>query len=96
MEIGSYLARQLRAFKGMDAVEVNALVNDWMPQPGARPSRSSWGEVDFPRMHAGLLAAGLIRNPAPWPNLTAAEHAAELARLSASHKTTFKPFRETA
>ncbi|WP_347267684.1 glycosyltransferase 61 family protein [Paracoccus sp. (in: a-proteobacteria)] len=96
MEIGSYLARQLRVFKGMDAIEVNALVNDWMPQPGSRPSRSSWGEVDFPRMHAALLAAGMIANPKPWPNLTATERAAELARLETSHKTGFKPLREAA
>ena len=96
MEIGAFLVRQLRLFKGMQAVEVNALVNDWMPQPGSRPSRSSWGEVDFPRMHAQLLAAGMIANPTPWPNLTPAERAAELSRLEKSHKTTFKPFRQEA
>ncbi|SFA38706.1 Protein of unknown function [Paracoccus halophilus] len=96
MEIGSYLTEQLRVFKGMQAVEINALVNDWMPQPGSRPSRSSWGELDFPRVHAELLAAGLISNPTPWPSLTEAERAAELDRLSASHKTSFKPFREAA
>lgn len=93
MEIGSYLVRQLQVFKAMHAAEINCLVNDWMPQPGSRPSRSSWGEVDFPRLHAGLLAAGLISNPAPWPALTRAERDAELARLESSHKTTFKPFR---
>lgn len=65
MGIGTYLAEQLRAFKGMEAVEINTLINDWMPQPGRRPSRSSWGEVDFPQMHARLLAAGLIDDPEP-------------------------------
>lgn len=96
MEIGGYLVTQLRSFKQMEAIEVNALVNDWMPQPGSRPSRSSWGEVDFPRIHAALLGAGLISNPAPWPNLTAEERGAELARLEASHRTVFKPFRQQA
>lgn len=96
MEIGSYLARQLRIFKGMQATEINCLVNDWMPQPGGRPSRSSWGEADFPRLHAELLAAGLITNPTPWPALTRAERDVELARLEASHKTTFKPLRPDA
>lgn len=93
MEIGAYLVKQLKDFKGMQATEINCLVNDWMPQPGSRPSRSSWGEVDFPQMHAALLNAGLIQNPTPWPALTVAERDAELARLSESHKTTFKPFR---
>lgn len=93
MEIGSYLIKQLRAFKGMQATEINCLVNDWMPQPGSRPSRSSWGEADFPRMHAELLAAGLITNPTPWPALTRAERDAEIQRLEALHDTTFKPFR---
>lgn len=96
MEIGSYLARQLTGFKGMRATEINCLVNDWMPQPSARPSRSSWGEVDFPRLHAALLAAGLIQNPTPWPALTRAERDAELARLEATHKTSFRPFRPDA
>ncbi|UXU75044.1 MULTISPECIES: glycosyltransferase family 61 protein [unclassified Paracoccus (in: a-proteobacteria)] len=96
MEIGGFLVRQLQAFKNMQAVEINTLVNDWMPQPGSRPSRSSWGEVDFPRMHAELLAAGMIRNPTPWRNLTADERAAELARLEQSHKTSFKPYRQDA
>lgn len=96
MEIGAYLAEQLRIFKGMQAIEINALTNDWMPQPGRRPSRSSWGEIDFPKMHAQLLAAGLIGNPEPWSNLSPEEHAAELERLSAQHKTSFTAFRETA
>lgn len=96
MGIGTYLAEQLRAFKGMQAVEIDTLVNDWMPQPGRRPSRSSWGEIDFPKMHAQLLAAGMISNPKPWSNLTDKEHASELERLSALHKTSFKPFREMA
>lgn len=93
MEIGSYLVRQLQVFKGMQATEINVLVNDWMPQPGSRPSRSSWGEADFPRMHAELLAAGLISNPTPWPALTRAERDAEIQRLEVSHDTSFKPFR---
>lgn len=93
MEIGAFLVRQLKVFKGMQASEINCLLNDWMPQPGSRPSRSSWGEVDFPRMHAELLVAGLISNPTPWPALTRAERDAEINRLEESHQTTFKPFR---
>ncbi|MDP5306916.1 glycosyltransferase family 61 protein [Paracoccus spongiarum] len=96
MEIGSYLVRQLQVFKQMQAVEINCLVNDWMPQPGTRPSRSSWGEADFPRMHAALLEAGLISNATPWPALSRADRDAEIQRLEESHATSFKPFNPEA
>lgn len=93
MEIGSYLVRQLDAFKNMKVAEINCLVNDWLPQPGGRPSRSSWGEADFTQMHARLLEAGLITNPEPWTPLTQAERDSELERLSETHQTAFKPYR---
>lgn len=96
MEVGSYLVRQFQQFKGSDTTEFRHLVNDWMPQPGSRPSRTSWGEIDYPALHAALLQAGFIRNPTPWPNLTRAERDEELDRLKASHEVDFKPFRPDA
>ncbi|MFL9503405.1 glycosyltransferase 61 family protein (plasmid) [Rhodopseudomonas palustris] len=93
MEISEYLVEQLSVFKGANALAINALVNDWMPQPGNRPSRTSFGEVDFGLLHARLLGAGFINNPTPWVSLTEAERASELARLEASHDTSFLPFR---
>ena len=93
MEISDYLAVQLRAFKGMEVSIATCLLNDWMPQPGRRPSRTSFGEVDFPSLQAHLRAAGFIRDEAPWAALDDDERRAEIDRLSASHETTFLPFR---
>lgn len=94
MEIGAYLARQLQIFKGMKAEEIRCLVDDWFPLPGNRPSRSSWGELDFGALHAKLLASGHIKGTTPWPSLTEDERAAELARLELMHGTTFQSYKQ--
>ena len=96
MAIGAYLSRQLRAFKGMQATEIQSLVDDWIPMPGHRPSRSSWGEVDFGKLHAALLASGHIKGTTPWPSLTEAERAAELVRVEKMHEATFASYKELA
>lgn len=93
MEISEYLVEQLRSFKGMQPKAIDALVNDWMPQPGNRPSRTSFGEADFGLLHARLLASGFIDNPTPWVSLTKEERATELAKLEATHETHFIPHR---
>ena len=94
MAIGSYLSRQLRAFKGMQASEVECLLDDWIPMPGHRPSRSSWGEMDFGKLHAALLASGHITGKAPWPSLTESERAAEIERIEKKNDTTFASLKE--
>lgn len=91
---GVVLPQQLRVFTGMKATGIDVLVDDWFPTPGHRPSRSSWGEVDYPALHAQLLASGHISDPTPWPALTEEERAAELARLETVHGTTFRSFNE--
>lgn len=94
LNVGVFLSEQLRVFKGMRAQEYDFLLDDWFPMPGNRPSRSSWGEVDFTSLHAALLASGHISNPAPWPKLPEEERAAELARVEAMHGATFRSFKE--
>lgn len=94
MAVGAYLSRQLRAFKGMQATEIQCLLDDWMPMPGSRPSRSSWGEVDFGKLHAALLASGHISGTTPWPSLSEEERAAELERVEKMHGTTFASFKD--
>ncbi len=96
MEISDYLARQLRQFKGMEAEVIDCLVNDWMPQPGRRPSRTSFGEADFAALHGRLRAAGFISDSTPWVSLNDEERAAELARLQETHQTEFLPFRDVS
>lgn len=94
MMIGAYLSRQLQVFKGMQATEIECLLDDWIPMPGKRPSRSSWGEIDFGQLHAALLASGHIAGTTPWPNLTTEERAAELDRVGKMHETTMESFKE--
>jgi hypothetical protein len=94
LTVGSFLTQQLRIFKGMQVQDHDLLLDDWIPQPGNRPSRSTWGEIDFPALHARLLASGHVTNPTPWPSLTAEERAAELERVAKLHDTTVLSHRE--
>jgi hypothetical protein len=94
MQVAKTLALQLSAFKGMKVNEIDCLLDDWYPLPGSRPSRTSWGEIDFGILHARLLASGHIQNPTPWPSLTEDERAAELQRLEGLHETQFRSYKE--
>lgn len=89
MEFTPDFIRQLRAFKGMTAVEVNTLVRDWVPGRVLRPGRGSFGEMDFPQTWARLRAAGLISGAVPWPALTAPQREADLERIRALHDLEF-------
>lgn len=89
LPIGGILTQQLRAFKGMKVADFDCLIDDWIPMPGHRPSRSSWGEVDFGKLHASLLESGHISGTTPWPSLTEEERAAELARVEKMHEASF-------
>ncbi len=92
--LDDYFARQIRAFQGAEARGFDHLTRNWIEKTSNRPSRSSWGEVDFTALHASLLAAGLIHDPTPWPCLTEAEIEAELTRISDHAGQAFKPFEE--
>lgn len=91
-DLDQYFARQIRAFQGGEATAMNFLVRNWIEADATRPSRTSWGEVDFTALHGALLKAGLITNPTPWPRLTEDEIAEEVARIGAGAQTTFKPY----
>lgn len=91
-DLDQYFARQIRAFQGAEATPMNFLIRNWIEADATRPSRTSWGEVDFTALHGALLAAGLISNPTPWPRLTEDEIAEEVARIGAGAQTTFKPY----
>ena len=93
MEISDYLAQQLRVFKGIEVTIANCLVNDWMPQPGRRPSRTSFGEVDLAALQAHFLEYGFEEDTTPWETLNEADIQADLDRISATHETTFLPFK---
>lgn len=93
MSFGEGFVRQLSGFKGIECHEINALTNDWLPGTSRRPSRSSFGEVDFRSMYDQLRNYGFLSGDVPWTELTPDERAADLARLEDSHDMPFKPYR---
>jgi hypothetical protein len=48
--------------------------------------------VDFAALSVALREAGLIAGPVPWPGLTEAERAEEVARISAANGVGFRAF----
>lgn len=85
-------ARQIRAFAGAQAHALGHLTRNWIEDHASRPSRTSWGEVDFTAIWADLRAAGLISGTTPWPRLTEDQIAAEVARISEGAGVSFKPY----
>lgn len=94
MEFGELFARQLRGFKGIDCYTIDELKNDWLPKNTSRPSRSSFGEIDFPATYAALKEKGLIKGTVAWPPLTLEQRNADLHRIEQMHSMSFKPFKE--
>ena len=93
LDFGDLFARQLTGFKGIRCLTVDALKNDWLPLNTNRPSRSSFGEIDFPETYRTLKEAGLIRGETPWTPLTLDERNRDLHRIEAMHEMAFKPFK---
>ena len=93
MAFGELFSRQLGEFKGITCHQVDALVNDWLPENTNRPSRSSFGEVRLSQIYRMLKDAGMIESETPWEDLTLAERNEDLHRLEKSHELRFKPFR---
>lgn len=91
-DLDQYFARQIRAFQGAEAHAINHLTRNWIEADATRPSRTSWGEVDFPALHRSLLEAGLISDPRPWAALTPDELADEVSRIGIGAQTSFKPY----
>jgi len=91
-DLDKLFVRQIAAFQGGRAHAFNHLIRNWIEDHANRPSRTSWGEVDFAALHGGLLAAGLISGTTAWPRLSEAEIAAEIARIGAAQDVTFKPY----
>ena len=90
--LDALFARQIRAFSGAQAVSINAVRRNWIEKTADRPSRTSWGEIDFGAVHAVLSEAGLIDPGPAWPSLDATEIDAEVTRISQAARTGFRPF----
>lgn len=91
-DLDQIFARQIRAFQGAEAHAINVLERNWIEDHATRPSRTSWGQVSFARLHTALHAAGLIVGATPWPDLDSATLATEVAAIGAATDTVFKPF----
>ncbi|WP_213547286.1 glycosyltransferase family 61 protein [Vannielia litorea] len=91
-DLDQIFARQIKSFKGADAVAINPLRRNWIEENANRPSRTSWGELDFPALRQGLIDAGMIEGKEEWPDLTEAELAAEVERISDGAGCGFKPY----
>ncbi|GGL57670.1 glycosyltransferase family 61 protein [Wenxinia marina] len=85
-------ARQIRAFQGAEATAIDLLRRNWIEEHASGPSRTSWGEIDFAELGRRLNAAGLIAGGLDWPDLTDAQIAAEVARISDGVGVPFRPW----
>ena len=94
MAFSADFVRQLQAFNKGVAFEVDALTRDWIPGRGLRPSRSSFGEMDFSKVWERLHAYGMVSAEKPWPALTDTQRQADLDRIAQLHDTTFHPLDE--
>ncbi len=81
---------QFRAFCGIETVTIDALKCHWIPENNARPSRLSYGELDFATLYAQLKQGGLISGNIPWPDMTDAQRAAIMSDLEERQKIGFK------
>lgn len=84
------LARQLRAFAGIEAVILNHPLRNWIPESHSHPGRSSFGDIDIAELGARLRATGFIEGRGAWTNHDAAELAAFLAGIEARQRTRFR------
>ncbi|MGZ9809685.1 glycosyltransferase 61 family protein [Pseudoroseicyclus sp. H15] len=91
-DLDQIFARQIQAFQGAEAHAINHLRRNWIEAHGNRPSRTSWGELDYPALRESLIAAGLIEGVEAWDEPTDAEYQAELERIAAAAGHKFKPY----
>ena len=85
-------ARQFKAFQGNDVTTISALVQDWIPETDNRPSRVSFGEVDFAAMYDALRSGGFIDSDTPWIALNDDSRVDLLEELALNQKVGFKAF----
>lgn len=87
---------QFRAFCGIETVTIDALTAHWIPVNHARPSRMSFGEVDFAKLYAQLHAGGLVETAKPWPSMTEAQRHGIMTDLEERQRIGFKLYEGAA
>lgn len=81
---------QFRAFCGIETLTIDALRDHWIPVNHARPSRLSYGEIDFDEVYRALKGGGLIRGDTPWPGMSDEARAEIMTVLEERQKIGFK------
>lgn len=61
----SIFANQIEEFTGANAITIDCLIHDWLPDDANRPGRTSWGEFDMPGIYDALMAGGLLPPDTP-------------------------------
>lgn len=94
-DLDEIFARQIRAFTGARTHAINHLRRNWIEDHASRPSRTSWGEVDFPALGRSLHEAGMITDG----NFPAQDEAAirtQMAQVGKALGIRFKPWDDRA
>jgi glycosyl transferase family 61 len=87
---------QFKAFCNIDTVTIDALKCHWIPVNHARPSRLSYGELDFSETYRSLKAGGLITGDTPWPDMTENQRTDVMDVLEERQKIGFKLYEPAA
>ncbi len=87
---------QFKAFCNIETVTIDAVKCHWIPENNARPSRLSYGELDFAAVFNQLKAGGLISGNTVWPDMTDIQRDAVMADLKERQKIGFKLYHPPA
>lgn len=94
-DLDEIFARQIRAFTGARTHAINHLRRNWIEDHASRPSRTSWGEVDFPALGRSLREAGMIMG-GDLPALDEATIRTQMAQVGEALGIGFKPWEDPA
>ena len=93
-DLDQIFARQIRSFQGASAFAFNFLKRNWIEKASTRPSRTSWGEIDFAGLYHGLYSAGFLMDATPWPTLRETEVTAAIKEIENSTGNEFRSFED--
>jgi len=91
-DLDQIFARQLKAFQDIETTTISAIVDNWIPETDNRPSRVSFGEVDFSKIYEALRAGGFISSDNTWEAFSDKDRSELLDELAGSQNVEFKRF----
>jgi len=87
---------QFKAFCNITTVTIDAVKCHWIPENNARPSRLSYGELDFAEVYSQLKQGGLISGDTVWPEMTDTQREVIMSDLKERQKIGFKLYQPPA